>query len=361
MRQTIRLLLERHFGLECVKGLYTAVILSCAAAHLLLLILLSAAQSTYLLITHSIGIAVCLFGIYALHKNWERLAITLLHAEIFCYYAAMTVTTGDSLGVEYQLIGLLILEGNLMFRHRLTPVLLRFFAAALLVAGKVYAVTLPPPWMGIPPAAAHAAAVLNLSLCLLAIAFSSVLYSHGSSTALCVLKTKARHLEYLAKTDPLTELPNRRWMDERLHRVLTDSLLSKRPFCVAMCDIDNFKRINDSCGHAGGDYVLKSIAGIVQDYFEQRDIVCRWGGEEILLLLEGMDIKEALRAVNGLRAQVEATAFSYNHQTLRVTMTMGLAQYREGTSVEDLVLESDRLMYKGKQHGKNRVVYPSDQ
>ncbi|MCM1535958.1 MAG: diguanylate cyclase [Clostridium sp.] len=159
-------------------------------------------------------------------------------------------------------------------------------------------------------------------------------------------------LDKLASTDPLTGLYNRRSMDVFLQQALK----SDSGFCVVMCDIDDFKKINDNYGHDFGDIVLKEIANIIVKQVSANGYVCRWGGEEILILVSGSAKENAARIAENIRSNVANHVFELNNKWVHCTLTLGVSTYREGQTVEETITDADDHLYQGKRSGKNKVV-----
>lgn len=170
------------------------------------------------------------------------------------------------------------------------------------------------------------------------------------------LKEKNKSLDLLAKTDQLTGLYNRRYMidliEERIHRYYQ----SREPFVVAIADIDNYKVINDSYGHECGDLALKAIVQRFSKVIRHNDIVARWGGEEFLFLLTNTDLHGGVLALEKVRQAIENTTITCNGLNFTVTLTIGLAEYKDNWGIRDLLRLADECMYKGKKSGKNCVV-----
>jgi two-component system, cell cycle response regulator len=153
-----------------------------------------------------------------------------------------------------------------------------------------------------------------------------------------------------ATRDPLTGLGNRRAFDAALAHELARIQRSGSPLSLIMCDIDHFKRVNDTLGHETGDLVLKELAEIIKGNCRELDVPARFGGEEFVIILPDTALEGALLAAERLRASVEAHVFpGAGH----VTVSLGVAQASEHP--EDLVKESDQAMYAAKQSGRNRV------
>lgn len=158
-------------------------------------------------------------------------------------------------------------------------------------------------------------------------------------------------LERLASTDPLTGLANRRRGLEVLEREMARSDRYGNELCVAMFDLDNFKRVNDTLGHAVGDEVLGVVSTILSKSSRSIDVPIRWGGEEMLLLLPDCGKDGALAFANRFRAEVERW-----RGDLRTTVSGGVARYRAGETVGALLKRADERLYAAKQAGRNRIV-----
>ena len=152
-----------------------------------------------------------------------------------------------------------------------------------------------------------------------------------------------------ARTDPLTRLLNRRGMVEAL--VATPA---GKPYALALIDLDRFKDVNDTLGHAHGDAVLTEIAGILMDVLGDLGIVARWGGEEFLVLMTDVPLNTAVEVIERARTAVEARAFSEAGRA-SVTFSAGLAAAPAAVSWEASVHVADALLYDAKDAGRNRV------
>jgi diguanylate cyclase (GGDEF)-like protein len=159
-----------------------------------------------------------------------------------------------------------------------------------------------------------------------------------------------------ATTDPLTRIPNRRWFFERAEDELSFSCRHRIPVSAVMLDIDYFKAVNDTHGHQAGDYVLMTLAGRLWNAKRQEDLLCRYGGEEFLIILRGTVQEDALAFCERFRAETEAAAFGFGGTTINVTVSMGVAALGRGDSLEHLVARADRALYKAKETGRNKVV-----
>lgn len=161
----------------------------------------------------------------------------------------------------------------------------------------------------------------------------------------------------LAARDGLTGLPNRRHMQEQMELERQRCARHRRPLTLAQIDLDYFKRVNDTYGHAAGDLALRSFAKMAQTCIRSCDILARWGGEEFVIMLTDTDTKTALLILERLRRSIETMVIERNGQeALRITVSMGLAQHIPGESVEATLARADKALYQAKHAGRNRVV-----
>lgn len=157
------------------------------------------------------------------------------------------------------------------------------------------------------------------------------------------------------REDPLTGLANRRHLDEALERAYRRAQRGGRPLAVAICDIDNFKRINDTWTHAAGDDVLVRVAQLMRAELRQSDVLARYGGEEFVLLLEEADLEAAHAACEKVRAAVAGHDWAQVRPGLVVTLSFGVAERAGRDHPQAMLLEADRALYRAKAAGKNRV------
>ena len=156
--------------------------------------------------------------------------------------------------------------------------------------------------------------------------------------------------------DELTKAFNRRSLVMRLEQELSRSQRTHVPFCVAMLDLDNFKAINDSHGHATGDAVLRGFAAAAQATMRKTDVFGRYGGEEFLMILTASAKAGAAGAVERACAAAAAHDWGAIAPGLKLTLSAGLAEYRPDESVEQLLNRADRALYEAKRAGRNRVA-----
>lgn len=169
------------------------------------------------------------------------------------------------------------------------------------------------------------------------------------------LRENLQQQRHRAMTDPLTKLPNRHAYNERLHLEYNRWLRYKKPLCLVMADIDHFKTVNDSHGHSMGDEVLTRCAKILTEELRSTDFVSRFGGEEFVVLLPETSIKDAIRAMNKLRAQVMNQTFTNGDDSFNVTMSFGVATFEAKDDFNLVFNRADTALYRAKNRGRNQV------
>lgn len=164
-----------------------------------------------------------------------------------------------------------------------------------------------------------------------------------------------RSLHTLVEQDALTSLANRRSGDRQLRQIVENSAANGRAFCVAIGDIDLFKKVNDTYGHECGDMVLKNISNKLRLHMHGNGTAVRWGGEEFLLVFEGMNLAQSSQLLEEILSDIRSMESEYNGHIIKVTMTFGLAPGNTN-DVTALLRTADEKLYKGKTMGRNRIV-----
>ncbi len=161
--------------------------------------------------------------------------------------------------------------------------------------------------------------------------------------------------------DPLTELGNRRYLEMQLSGRLKEMDRYGWPFGVLFADIDLFKNVNDTYGHGVGDRVLKMVGRTMQNSIRSYDIVGRWGGEEFLAVIVNVGEDHLCRIAQKLRSLVGKSRITEGKDSIRVTVSVGATLARPDDTAETLVKRADRLMYRSKASGRNRVTFGGDE
>ncbi|WP_199271680.1 GGDEF domain-containing protein [Paraglaciecola sp. L3A3] len=169
-------------------------------------------------------------------------------------------------------------------------------------------------------------------------------------------KNEERLLE-LAGTDKLTGLANRMKLIETFRLYAEYAKRHKSPLAVVLFDLDYFKNINDQYGHHVGDASLRYIASFIQTKIRKTDLLARFGGEEFALLIVGSEEKDCFKLVDSIRQQLKGSPFIHDNKTIKITVSAGIATYgKDGETLEELLLKSDKRLYAAKDKGRNCVV-----
>ena len=158
----------------------------------------------------------------------------------------------------------------------------------------------------------------------------------------------------LALTDGLTGLYNRRHATKRLAEEIARARRNNKGLCVAMCDVDHFKAINDEFGHSAGDRVLQQIATSLTEYVRRNDIVARWGGEEFLVIFSEIKLTAARIVAERLRGRLANTP-QVEGGPQQISVSIGLSMLRPGVTADALIEQADQALYRAKARGRNRV------
>ena len=170
------------------------------------------------------------------------------------------------------------------------------------------------------------------------------------------LRQCLNELEKLAITDSLTEIWNRRRISELAQREFNRACRYNRPFSLIIFDIDTFKKVNDTYGHAVGDQVLKIIAKTVLGSLRKVDFFGRWGGEEFLVILPEIEVKTAINVAERLRKCIAKTVIPLEENFLQVTVSIGVASYQPADKkIDDILQRADQSLYSAKKQGRNQV------
>ena len=161
--------------------------------------------------------------------------------------------------------------------------------------------------------------------------------------------------------DALTGLFNRRYMQETLPRELARARRDNNPLSIMIMDLDHFKRVNDTHGHRAGDHLLQALAELLIQHTRAGDIVCRYGGEEFVVIMPGAELSNCWQRGEQLRIDVAKLHVRYSGRDLNLTLSIGIAAYPDhGKTGEEILIMADRALYQAKQSGRNRVVIYSD-
>jgi diguanylate cyclase len=170
------------------------------------------------------------------------------------------------------------------------------------------------------------------------------------------LQEELAHTSQMVRHDPLTGVLNRKGMDEAIDREVARARRRDAPMCVAMLDIDNFKRINDTYGHETGDKALVHLSQVVQGALRPQDTLARFGGEEFIIVLSDTRMDDAMQAMMRVQRELTRKFFLHRNEKLLITFSCGIAELAADEDPGEAVKRADQAMYLAKRAGKNRVV-----
>ena len=167
---------------------------------------------------------------------------------------------------------------------------------------------------------------------------------------------EAQEMSRLAITDSLTQIMNRRGITVSLLDAMAQAERYDTPLTIAMVDIDLFKQVNDTYGHDAGDKVLKDTAAILSEALRMPDKVGRYGGEEFLIMLPHTTLAQGRKIADRIRASVGKWAFDIGTKKIKMTVSIGVVQYKAGEDLERFLSQADKALYEAKAAGRNQVV-----
>ena len=170
------------------------------------------------------------------------------------------------------------------------------------------------------------------------------------------LEQELSEISELVHQDQLTGVLNRRGLDDAFERESTRVDRNHAPLCVALLDIDDFKRMNDSMGHHVGDQALVHLSNVIRETLRPSDAVARYGGEEFVIVLPDISLEEAAGIVERLQRELTKRFFLHENERVLVTFSAGVVQREEGEPQDEVIGRADKAMYQAKRTGKNRVV-----
>ena len=304
-----------------------------------------------------------LIAVYAaIRSGWSRRfkdpALTLaqiLYAITCC--AAAFVIAGPARGVTLPILAIILMFGIFGLTTRQMLGVLVYSLVAFGVASGVVAARDEPDY---PPVVAAA----YVGMVVVVLLSSTFLTTRVQSTREHLRRQKAElaqaleQIRQLATHDDLTGLLNRRAMLDRMQLEQRRSLRSGSPLLIAQLDIDHFKVVNDTHGHAAGDLVLQSFADTVRRNVRDTDVLARWGGEEFVLLLCDTPASDAVTLMERLRQAVQAmqVPVAQGGQPITVTVSIGLARHTPADPLAGTLERADQALYAAKAGGRNRVV-----
>lgn len=177
-----------------------------------------------------------------------------------------------------------------------------------------------------------------------------------TETTIAKLHQELDRVSAQARHDALTGALNRQGLDEAVHREISSMRRKDAPLCVSLLDIDNFKKLNDSKGHAAGDAALTHLAAVARECMRPQDTLARYGGEEFVILLPDTPLDKGVEAMTRLQRELSKRFFMAGTEKILITFSAGVAQFAPDEAGPGAIRRADQAMYLAKRAGKNRVV-----
>lgn len=329
--------------------------------HLIYCILFMCMKENVLALYNVAAVAFYIALVPSIKTMKTQTPLLLSSIEVIVHIVLCTIRVGNNWGFSYFIFSMVsiifycVLTSSWFKRKEIACVVYTLCYLIAFVGNTLVAEFVKPmakysdPWR-------RAFIFINIVFSFTFIAFALLLIEwdviHNTKT----MASKNTQLDEMANRDPLTKLYNRRYMNECLQRKLSELQQSGRLFGIIMGDIDNFKSVNDTYGHDIGDEVLVAVAETLNQTIRDNDVVCRWGGEEFLIVINGnkgitIEVAERMRkSISELELNIG------DNKTLSITMTFGVTESITGYSIDKLVAIADDNLYKGKTSGKNKVV-----
>lgn len=340
---------------------YGAICHSLTWLHVCFLIIFIAMNCVPLIIYNLLIIPFFLFLINQEKNSKNRvIGFSLIYLEVFFHDMLACILIGWTFGFSLYNLGLIPVSFYIAyltqgFKHRIrTASILTLFNVIITLVIRMYVYMMGPIYV-YDKTVALGLSVFNCTISFLMVGAFSILYILEIRNAEVILKKKNDELFYLANYDSLTHLYNRRCMEHFLHDSMRDAMKEDTTFCVILGDIDDFKLINDTFGHMVGDMVLVKLAKIMQGVIKDGNVICRWGGEEILLIIKE-DLKKSVMIVEEIRKQTANMDCFCENDKIGVTLTYGIEEYEKGKTIEKMIHHADIKLYEGKQKGKDCII-----
>jgi diguanylate cyclase (GGDEF)-like protein len=328
---------------------YVAVIF-CLAVHIYLFALFIASGTALFIYYNIVSITIYTSSVFLLRKRKYTLVNLLIAIEVLSYTLISTYFLGiDSYLLSYYLL-VIIMQVMIPYGK------VRMRIGMIVVASMCSLVSIWMEYSSTPVLifSDYFHRLFTISnVCLMMIGTVTELYI-GNLLKQIISSLNKKRMEELASqanTDPLTGLYNRRYADLMFEKIV----LRDATYCVGMMDIDDFKNVNDTYGHACGDTVLRFLSDFLLKSLRRSDTLFRWGGEEFLVLLKDANLETSKIILDKIRMELANTDIETDKCAVHISVTFGVAEFDPEHPYESIA-ESDRKLYQGKKSGKNVVV-----
>lgn len=276
-----------------------------------------------------------------------------LNVLILAWIIITVINFGWNIGVQHFLLTLLVFCFYAKYGHEVIKILYACFLFAIRISLYFYSQH-HAPLLEVDSGTNDAMQILNTAAIFITISVIMYIFSRDSQMLEGKLIEYNEQLMKQANTDTLTELSNRRSTTAYLEKLLRNP---ETPISICLCDIDLFKRVNDTYGHEMGDVVLKKVAEFFRTCLPSNCFISRWGGEEFLLIFPTQNGDEARVHLSTLSKKMKAYTFRCEDKTFHISMTFGLVEYDYVSDLDSIIKEADDKLYYGKEHGRDQIVF----
>ncbi|ANE36108.1 diguanylate cyclase [Campylobacter iguaniorum] len=302
-------------------------------------------RNEWLISLNLASIAIYLFTIFLSKRKLLGYAFFILHIETMIHTSICIFVLGWDYGFDIAIIALLFIIYIDIFQNKFISYILVFMDFMVYIT--LYIITFDNTAY-YPKIYSTYFFLVNFLFFILILLVISKILNFTDAIHFLELKKDKEKFKYMSEVDYLTGLLNKRAL-----KLITDDK-KYSSMIIAMCDIDNFKRINDIYGHNIGDRVLKKISEIFINLADKNDIVCRAGGEEIIVVSFDMPKNKFLLKIQNIRNEINKSIIHASGENIKFTMTFGISEC--GSDQEELIKQADTRLYKGKQSTKNCIV-----
>ena len=357
MGNYLRKLLSRDWN-DMANALYLIAIRLCTFIHITLLVIFIALKIWPLVIFNVASIVLYSYLTSFVKKRQHYLmCLNFVYFEILIHSVLSTILIGNLFGFHLYILGIIPISFYLFFllskKGRLyTPTVYAFISFFVFSFANVFNFARDSFYSieTFNRFVVGAIYVYNSLIVFVMLILFTMLFILQIHTFMKKIESQNERLTFFANVDPLTNLLNRR----RFTHELKVFERNKKSFCILLSDVDDFKKINDKYGHDCGDQMLIHISTIFKDIIKDPNLVCRWGGEEIIVAYQGT-LEEGAAIGELIRATIANSPITYRGHEIQCTITIGTALYDGRESIEEVIINADNELYRGKRDGKNVV------
>ncbi len=337
---------------------YTIMVLSITGVHTALILLFYCMQVYPLVFFNIASVSLYVFCNFLVRRNRYFLVFLLTFLEIILHSFVATLFIGWNYGFPLYIIALVPCSYYILYtlktgkRKIFSATLLALFSFISFIGCRIFSVFIPPVYQSSNQTLETVIYNFNTVCTYTFLIFFSIFFILEMQNFTRKLEKQNAKLEELAHVDPLTGLFNRRYAYTYMSGIVNQN----KAFYIMMCDIDDFKKLNDSYGHDFGDTVLKSVSAIIRENISGRGHAFRWGGEEILILCASPDSETAYNLAENIRKRLDEHTFYSRKNPVHSSLTIGVFRYTPGDDIEKTISKADKNLYIGKEKGKNVVI-----